>query len=257
MFKLPNGDEIAVTSPAEASFQYRKMFAEDEYGKILDFPPECNVIDVGGNFGIFSKYAHHRQADCKVWAFEPIPQLFDCMVINADKVNDIVLRKAVGDGKGPKEVTMEYLPQYTMLSGLAAENNMSLYHGAAVGEKKAKVESAFSGAVTCTAPTTTLSDELKDIGIVHVMKIDIEGMEAAALAGIDEELWSRIQQIAIEVHDYDSRIKDMVEDLFSRGFVTTVTPPKPPSFVIGDKVGSWERGSGLGTSLIYGIRRKK
>lgn len=257
MYKLPNGDEIAVTSPDEAAFQYRKMFEEDEYGKILEFPPGCNVIDVGGNFGIFSKYAHHRQADCKVWAFEPIPQLFDCMVVNADKANDVLVQKAVGDGKGAKEVTMDYLPHYTMLSGLAAENNMGLYHGAAINAtKKAKVEGAFSDSVTCTAPTTTLTEELKGIGVVHVVKIDVEGMEAAVLAGIDDELWSRIQQIAIEVHDYEDRIKDMVEDLFTRGFVTTVTPPKPPSFVIGDEVGSWKRGSGLGTSLIYGIRRK-
>ena len=234
------------------------MFEEDEYGKVLEFPPGCNVVDVGGNFGMFSRYAHHRQPECKVWVFEPIPELFHCLLLNADTENDTLARKAVGDGGGPAEVTLDYLPHYTMLSGLAAVQNMSLYYGAAIDDtKKAKVEAAFSEAVTCTAPITTLTEELKGIGIVHVVKIDVEGMEAAVLAGIDDELWSRIQQIAIEVHDCGSRIKDTAEDLFSRGFVTTVTPPKPPSFVIGDEVASWDQGSGLGTSLVYGIRREK
>lgn len=254
MHTLPNGDAMAVMSKAEAEFQYRKMFQEGEYGHVLEFSSGCNVVDVGGNIGIFSKYAHHRQPDCKVFAFEPIPQLFQCMAKNANKT-DVLARKAVGDGQGGREVMMEYLPEYTMLSGLSAQNNKSLYYEAAISDTtKSKVDRAFRGAETVTAPTTTLAHELKDVGVVHIVKIDVEGMEAQVLAGIDEELWSRIQQIAIEVHDYDDRIKEVADDLLAKGFVTTVTKPRPPSFVIGDQVGSWQRGSGLGTSLVYGTR---
>jgi FkbM family methyltransferase len=71
---------------------------------------------------------------------------------------------------------------------------------------------------------TTISDVIDAHALpsVDVVKIDVEGAEEAVLDGIRAEHWTRVRQLAIEVHDVDGRLERMASRLRGLGF-TVVT----------------------------------
>jgi len=67
---------------------------------------------------------------------------------------------------------------------------------------------------------TRLSTVLRAEGIecVDFLKIDVQKSERDVLSGIDAEDWSKIRQVAIEVHDLDGRLDEVVTLLRGQGF---------------------------------------
>ena len=59
-------------------------------------------------------------------------------------------------------------------------------------------------------------------------------MEEAVLHGLDDDLWERVQQVIIEVHDVGSRIADMRGLLTSKGFLVKQSVLSPPCFLLGE-----------------------
>jgi len=56
------------------------------------------------------------------------------------------------------------------------------------------------------------------IPIIHYLKIDAEGAELKILQGINDSDWPKIQQVAMEVHDYHGRKNDVIKLLTDKGF---------------------------------------
>jgi FkbM family methyltransferase len=76
-------------------------------------------------------------------------------------------------------------------------------------------------AYDCTLMTlSTLIDEQK-LDRVDVLKIDVEGAEWAVLQGLDTRHWPLVQQVLVEVHDRDGRVKKC-EALFREHGLTDV-----------------------------------
>jgi non-ribosomal peptide synthase protein (TIGR01720 family) len=71
-----------------------------------------------------------------------------------------------------------------------------------------------------TCQLKTLSEVIRDEGVrkIDLLKIDVEKGELAVLAGIEDADWSKIDQIVMEVHDLDGRVRQVTELLSSRGF---------------------------------------
>jgi len=53
------------------------------------------------------------------------------------------------------------------------------------------------------------------------LKIDVEKAELEVLLGIEEQQWSKIQQIVIEVHDKNNRVQTISQLLIDKGFQIT------------------------------------
>jgi hypothetical protein len=70
----------------------------------------------------------------------------------------------------------------------------------------------------------TLSEVLRtwDVPRVDLLKIDVEGSEWEVLAGVEPELWKRIRQVVVEVHDVTGRVGDVDQLLKGHGFQTAV-----------------------------------
>ena len=93
----------------------------------------------------------------------------------------------------------------------------------------------------CTARVTTLSAFLREVGVprIDLLKVDVERAELDVLEGIDAEDWSRIGQVAIEVHGTERAAA--VERLLARqGFR-----------VIGEQD---EAMKGTSVSMLYAVR---
>ena len=69
--------------------------------------------------------------------------------------------------------------------------------------------------------TTVLRIE-SELGLerIDLLKIDVEGSEAEILRGIEDADWSRIAQIAAEIHD-DANAETIASMLGERGFRTS------------------------------------
>jgi non-ribosomal peptide synthase protein (TIGR01720 family) len=75
-----------------------------------------------------------------------------------------------------------------------------------------------------TCQLKTLSQVMRDEAVtkIDLLKIDVEKGELEVLAGIDVDDWPKIDQIVMEVHDLDDRVRKVTELLSRHGFQINV-----------------------------------
>jgi FkbM family methyltransferase len=238
-------------SEREASFLHQKIFVEEEYGH-LDYNCGKHIVDVGGNIGTFSKYAAFRGgSDTTVWSFEPMPPLFNCLQENV-RAHDKVYN--VGIGQAGK-IKMDYLPNYTLLSGYRAKSNQSRYEEAAKSNSaNVDVGRAFSSTeydVDIVPLSTALKPILESDDMISILKVDVEGMEKDVIDTISDELWDRVCQVVLEVHDEGDRISYIEKLLESKGFQVSRGKLAPPCFLLGENIVADD----INACLVTGIKK--
>src|SRR5262249_13088667 len=106
----------------ETDFTYREIFDAQAYVKhgITITNGDC-VFDVGANIGLFTLFVNHICTDVTVYAFEPIPPVFEALHINTDlyardvKLFNCGLSNEVGMG------TFTCYPHVSLFSGRFAD----------------------------------------------------------------------------------------------------------------------------------------
>ena len=156
------------------------------------------VIDLGGNIGVFNRWAHSEGAG-KVISFEPDKRYFKLLSLNAGP-NAILFNAAVSHEMG----------------------ELNLYESPHLGGSNVF---GIEGQQGYSVRTYTLNYlfESQLIDKIDFLKIDIEGAEHAALAGISDENLMKVKTISMEYHhshfDYDISLRDeMVGRLNRVGF---------------------------------------
>ena len=162
------------------------------------------VFDLGANFGAFTMYFCRAVGPSgHVYAFDPI--LANCASVEDNLslnnlTNATVLPKAVG--AQPGEVA------FTLDPGNTATATGNPQIGTAIGKS--------THAQTLTVAQVAL-DDLVDRGelqIPDLVKIDVEGMEAAVLAGMRGLLEQRAPDLYIEMHGATANEKlDMAQQV--------------------------------------------
>lgn len=135
--------------------------------------PGMTVVDIGAHSGYFSLIAaNHVGPGGKVYAFEPHASNYEAFERNValNRYENIVaVRKAVTDNTG----------KMRLLVNPKGSDRHSLY-----------VRDGGSGTEDVEVETTTLDDFLREQDWPHIdlIKMDIEGAEPAALAGMSQAL---------------------------------------------------------------------
>lgn len=131
--------------------------------------PGVAVVDVGANVGFYTMlFAHWAGAAGRVVAYEPDPANLRLLGRNAP-ATAVVRPCAVADARGESTFTLDRSTGYTGHLGEGVSYADRRMHGA---PRSIRV------------PTVTLDEDLAALAIVpHLIKIDIEGGESAAIQG--------------------------------------------------------------------------
>ncbi|MFL5386940.1 MAG: amino acid adenylation domain-containing protein, partial [Longimicrobiaceae bacterium] len=235
--ELPDGSELFHLNASETDFLYREIFEDRSYlrhGVELE-DGDC-VFDVGANIGLFSLFAGRLRQGVRLYAFEPIPPVFEILRENLSLYDLDARGFDVGVGSREEEVAFDFYPHASVLSG---------QHGS-VEEEHAVVRSFLrnqqpddeggAGALLdellrerleserYVRPVTTLSRVIDDCGVerIDLLKVDVEKGELEVLRGIREEHWDRIGQVVLEVDDDGERLGRVLALLEARGFGAAV-----------------------------------
>jgi amino acid adenylation domain-containing protein/FkbM family methyltransferase len=232
--ELPNGMAVLHMNRGETSFLYREIFDERCYERFgTGLQHARSIVDVGAHIGLFSLYASLRAPDARIIAVEPLPDLARVLRHNLRRydIDAQVIQAAAGSEEGSAELT--YFPGAALISGrhddpaqarLLVERFVANAPADDSGETSNELthdalrDRLESVRVRCRV--ARLSDLLRSSGVTQVdfLKIDVEGSELDVLRGIDDEHWSGIGQLALEVRAEDSRLETIGELLRSRGF---------------------------------------
>ncbi|WP_188990732.1 FkbM family methyltransferase [Saccharopolyspora thermophila] len=227
----------------EIKFIYSEIFRGNCYLRGgLALHDDAVVVDVGANVGLFTLYVKQRWPRARVVAIEPMPRTYEALLANLDRhgaTGVTPLRRALGARAEP-DVAFTYFLDLPGNSTRYPEQKARIGELAGTPEERAHRRRLLADRYEVRMPVERLSDVLAEVGPsgpIDLVKIDIEGSEADALAGIDDHDWARIRQVVLEVQDFAGAPAVLAE----RGFTVT---SEQPGDVLGD----------LGTQTVYARR---
>jgi len=213
----PNAVEFKVSPSLYLVF--KEIFMVDVYN--IDYlisllPSSPTVIDIGANAGFFDILLLSKLKDSKIYAYEPVPS--NVLYIESLLKENNWIRSQVK--LFPKAVTGADSGGLELFMEDTADNQVvaSVFNGFNVNNtKKIKVESI------------TLTQIINDIGskTIDLLKMDCEGSEYDIVYNTPKELFERITNLFIEVHDIDkekNNIQYFDSYIKSMGYKTTYSP---------------------------------
>ncbi|MBA3354607.1 MAG: amino acid adenylation domain-containing protein [Pyrinomonadaceae bacterium] len=239
-YELPNGMVIVSQNKNETDFSYKEIFEEEDYlrhGITLN-DGDC-IFDVGANIGLFTLFVGQMCKDPVIYAFEPIPPIFEALRLNAALYGLNVKLFECGLSSEAKSDTFTYYPHVSIISGRFADFaderevvKSFLLSQQQEGASKAVLsnqeidelltERLRSERITCQLKT--ISDVIRenDVKRIDLLKIDVEKSELDVLVGIQEEDWPKIKQLVVEINNTDGRLERITTLLERHGYELSV-----------------------------------
>jgi len=238
-YRLPNGMEISHQNEAETRHFYEDIFVHRSYVKNgIRLPKEAIVFDVGANIGLFTLFVHTEAPDARIYSFEPAPPLFDIVSRNVAEHGVQARLFNIGLSNRAREASFTFYPNSSGMSSFHADEADERHVLRTIFENQSRIGMAGMDQVmphseqllgvrlqaeTFTARLRRLSDVIQETCVprIDLLKVDVQKSELEVLEGIDEGDWPKIQQIVLEVHDIEDRLRVLSALLEQRGFTVT------------------------------------
>ncbi|MBX2845517.1 MAG: FkbM family methyltransferase [Saprospiraceae bacterium] len=158
------------------------------------------VVDIGANTGVYSLLTQTLQQSCKVYAFEPIPRVFDKLKKNVTINNYPIhcIKKALSNRTGQQQIFEEAINHsYSATLDSTSSKQLQLV-------RSTEIE------------TIRLDDfvEQTQLSKIDLLKIDAEGHEVEVLLGYGKYLEEHQPTIFIEI--MTEAIAERLTPLFER-----------------------------------------
>jgi FkbM family methyltransferase len=228
--KLPNGDEFYCLNKSEASLLYTDLFEQRSYFQFdIVIRSRTVVVDVGANIGLFALLASREAKGVRVFALEPVPPIYEVLEANYDLHKICGAALPYGVGRKNERASFTFYSENTALSGRFAdvEEERKLVARILQNRFPQIPRSYLEGMAeqgltkqTYVCEIRTLSDVLPELDVdrIGLLKVDVEKAELDVLEGIDAADWRRIDQVVVEVHDIDDRLRHVCELFQTLGF---------------------------------------
>ncbi|MEH1860990.1 MAG: amino acid adenylation domain-containing protein [Nostoc sp.] len=240
LYKLPNAMMVVHLNKNETEFVYKELWEEQTYLKhgITINEGDC-IFDVGANIGLFTLFVGQICKDVSIYAFEPIPPVFDLLRINTENYGLNVKLFNLGLSSETKSDTFTYYPQISVISGRFADTDQEreviksfLLKQQNIVENETEISSQAIDELLAerlqsqqfTCQLRTISDVIGEYGVekIDLLKIDVEKSEQDVLSGIQQEDWQKIKQIVVEVHNINGRLEEITALLKKHGYDLTI-----------------------------------
>ena len=241
LYELPNGMKVLHRNKGETDFLYEEIFAGQTYLRNgIELGPGSCVFDVGANIGLFTLFVGRACEGATVYAFEPLPPLYEVLKRNARLYGLNVKLFECGLASEAKREIFTYYPHITILSGRFADEReegavLRSYmlgegdgrNGPEAGVGDELVSELLSERLRneqYDCELRTVSDVMAEHRIeqIDLLKIDVEKSELDVIDGIGEQDWEKIRQVIVEVHDHDGRLERVRGLLERRGYELTI-----------------------------------
>ena len=245
--ELPNGmTVIALANTEEAKFIYKEIFEEEIYLRHgVSLPDGACIFDVGANIGLFTLFAGSRCQNATIYAFEPLPPIFEALRLNASLYGLDVRLYGCGLADKARDEVFTYYPNFPGSSGRFGDPDKDreiLQRGLvnvlqldpaesstqqATEEFETLMRERLAGRLVServTCQLRTISDVMRENNVqrIDLLKVDAEKSEMDVLAGIEADDWHKIEQIVLEVHDLEGRLEEIRGLLRSHDFEVAV-----------------------------------
>ncbi|MHB6911215.1 FkbM family methyltransferase [Streptomyces sp. DB-54] len=235
--------ELAHHNPDELQFLHDEIFLGESYlqGGIT-LREKAVVFDVGANIGVFSLFVHARCPSAEVYAFEPIPDIYDQLRRNVERHGAGARLFPCGLSDHDREVSFNFYPDLSIMSCRsdyadlenesklvtryvenARENGPEDRH-----EHLSRVESLVTRDFDLSerrCRLRRLSEVIDETGVdrIDLLKVDVQRSELDVLKGIDARHWPLVHQVVMEVHDEvgtptEGRLEEVCTLLLEHGF---------------------------------------
>ncbi|MBD7912902.1 non-ribosomal peptide synthetase, partial [Clostridium cibarium] len=232
-YTLPNNMSIAHLNKNETDFMYKEIFEEQNDLKhgISIKDGDC-IFDIGANIGLFSLLINNICKNVKVFAFEPIPDLFNLLEINARLYGTDTKVFNCGLSNKNTETVFTFYPKASIMSNKYGniESDKETFiqtlksDEETVNEEQENyysemLEGRFE-AKEIVCKMKTISEIIKENNIdkINLLKIDVEKSEMDVLDGISDRDWDKIEQVVVEVNDSNGRLNTVVNLFEGHGY---------------------------------------
>lgn len=253
---LPNGMKVFYLRKNEVPTIYQAIQYYFKNG--IELHEGDTIFDVGANIGLFTLSVHQLcNKNVSVYAFEPIPAIFEVLHRNAQRFGPDNLKVfPCGLSQESKSITFAYNPNATVLSTAYPDSSKqaqdkiknavlrNLKHAPASIRwlrwfppflrsliLDNKLEKTFQQIEPVTCQVRTVSEIISEYNIqqIDLLKIDAEKSELDVLLGIEERDWPKIKQVVAEVYDLNCRVEKITALLKEHGF-GMITVEQDPIF---------------------------
>jgi FkbM family methyltransferase len=220
--------KIYCINPGEVPIVYNQV--QQYFKHDIHLENGCIVFDVGANIGLFSLWIAQHYSGIQVYAFEPVPILFEALNRNLQQI-DPEHFQAFPFGLGQENVTttFAYHPLATSMSTgypYTQQEQIELREvilknlsEAAQNQFKTILNSCFeSEPVQCQLRIASEVIREHNISKIDLLKIDVEKAELDVMRGFTREDWLKVQQLVIEIHDLDNRLNTIQSLVSQNGF---------------------------------------
>jgi FkbH-like protein/FkbM family methyltransferase len=241
-YVLPNGLQIVHLNAYETDYVYKEIFEDECYLRNgITLQEGATVVDIGANIGLFSLFVMSRFPSSNVYAFEPAPVVYDLLKANAAAYSSTAKAFNLGVSNRCGTAPFTFYENSSVFSGFHSDQTedreavqavvRNMLGRTVVAEESVEdyvheLSSDRLRAVTHECSLTTVSEIIRqnEIHQIDLLKIDAEKSELQVLEGIEEQDWSKIRQIVIEIHESSQISAQQVQDMLSgRGFQCVVT----------------------------------
>lgn len=187
-----------------------EIFLRRDYGEVAD---GATVVDLGANIGAFSIYAATTARNCRLYAYEPMPDFFELMRLNV-RLNGL---------EGVVECFNLAVAAEPESRELLAAGNGSCFPSLGASHRPRRPASTTVGCTTIAAIVG-----LNALAQVDLLKMDIEGAEYESLYGTSVSCFERIREIRMEYHQLDAdrrNVDSLAKFLMTQGYRITRKQP--------------------------------